>query len=155
MRVLRGLGGAVLWIVASVVGLLAVVLCVTVILLPVGIPLLLVAKRMFGKSVGLLLPRAVTHPVDEGSKKMRKSGKDVSTKAGKASKASRKKAGKVDKAADKRFEKLAAKGGEKIGKADKVGKRGDKKLAKLAKEGGAKARELAGGKKRSRLPWKR
>ena len=59
MRVLRGLSGALLWIVASVVGLLAVVLCVTVILLPVGIPLLMVAKRMFGKSVGLLLPRGV------------------------------------------------------------------------------------------------
>jgi hypothetical protein len=154
MRVLRGLSGALLWIVASVVGLLAVVLCVTVILLPVGIPLLMVAKRMFGKSVGLLLPRALTHPVDEGSKKMRKGRKDVSTKAGKASKAGRKKAGKVDKAADKKFEKLAAKSSEKIGKADKLGKKGDKKVAELAKKSGAKAREAVGGKKRSRLPWK-
>ena len=155
MRFLRGLGGAVLWIVASVVGLLAVVLCVTVILLPLGIPLLMMAKRMFGKSFGLLLPRALTHPVDEGSKKMSKGRKDVSAKAGKASKAGRKKAGKVDKAADKKFEKLATKGGEKIGKADKLGKRGDKKAAKLAKKSGAKVREAVGGKKRSRLPWKR
>jgi hypothetical protein len=155
MRVLRGLGGAGLWIVASVVGLLAVVMCVTVILLPVGIPLLMLARRMFGKSVGMLLPRALTHPVDEGSKKMTRSRKDVSAKAGKASKTGRKKAGKLDKAADKKFDKLADKGGRKIGKADKLGKRGDEKIAKLAKKSGGKARELVGGKKRSRLPWKK
>jgi hypothetical protein len=144
MRLVRGLGGALLWIVASVVGLLAVVMCVTAILLPVGIPLFMVAKKMFGQSVGLLLPRAVTHPVDEGGKKAKKRRKEVSKKAGKASKRGRKKSGK-----------LADKSGKQINKADKVGKRGDKKLAKLAKKGDAKARQLIGAKKRSRLPWRR
>jgi hypothetical protein len=121
-----------LWVVASVVALLAVVLCVTIILLPLGIPLLMVAKRMFGQAVGLMLPRGLTHPVDEGSKKAKK-----------GSKRGRKKAGK-----------LADKSGKAINNADKAGKRGDKKIAELAKGGGAKVRELAGGKKKSRLPWR-
>ena len=40
MRLLRGLLGALLWILASVLGLVGVLLCVTIILLPVGIPAL-------------------------------------------------------------------------------------------------------------------
>jgi hypothetical protein len=151
MRLLRGLGGALLWIVASLVGLIAVVLCVTIILLPVGIPLLMVAKKMFGRSVGLMLPRAVSHPIDEGSKRSKKERKQVSTKAGKASKKGRKKADKFDKRANKKLDK----GGKKIQKLDKAGKRGDKKLSKLAKKGDKKARELVGAKKKSRLPWRR
>jgi hypothetical protein len=144
MRLLRGLGGALLWVVASVVALLAVVLCVTIILLPVGIPLFMLAKKMFGRAVGLMLPRTLTHPVDEGGKKASKRRKDASKKAGKASKRGRKKSGK-----------LADKGGKKINEADKVGKRGDKKIAELAKKGDKKARELVGAKKKSRLPWRK
>src|SRR4051794_7176403 len=142
MRLLRGLGGALLWIVASLVGLVAVVLCVTVILLPLGIPLLMVAKKMFGRSVGLMLPRALSHPIDEGSKRSKKGGKQVLTKAGKASKKGRKKVDKFDKSAnkkadkfDKRANKKLDKGGKKIKAADKAGKRGDKKVAELAKKG--------------------
>jgi hypothetical protein len=41
MRLLRGLIGAVLWILAALLGLVGLVLCVTVILLPVGIPVLI------------------------------------------------------------------------------------------------------------------
>ena len=63
MRILRGLGGAVLWLLACVVGLVAVILCVTVLLLPAGIPLLRVARRMFAKAARLMLPRALAHPV--------------------------------------------------------------------------------------------
>jgi hypothetical protein len=144
MRLLRGLGGALLWVVASLVGLIAVVLCVTVILLPLGIPLLMVAKKMFGRAVGLMLPRALSHPVDEGGRKAKKRRKEVSSKTGKASKKGRKKSGK-----------LADKSGKKINKADKVGKRGDKLVAELAKKGDKKARELVGAKQKSRLPWRR
>ena len=46
MRLLRGLLGAVLWILAALLGLVGFVLCVTVILLPLGIPLLGVARRL-------------------------------------------------------------------------------------------------------------
>ena len=63
MRILRGLGGTVLWLLACVVGLVAVILCVTVLLLPVGIPLLRVARRMFATAGRLMLPRALAHPV--------------------------------------------------------------------------------------------
>lgn len=99
MRFARGMLGALLWIVASVVGLLAVVLCATVILLPVGIPLLMVARRMFGRSMGLLLPRGLTHPVDEGGKKVRKGRKDAAEKVGKVT-------GKVTKAGRKKAAEL-------------------------------------------------
>jgi hypothetical protein len=78
MRLLRGLLGALLWILASVLGLVAVILCVTVILLPIGIPLLLLSRRMFTKAVRLLLPRSAAHPVQEGVKSTRKKGKKLS-----------------------------------------------------------------------------
>ncbi len=77
MRFLRGLSGGLLWIVASLLGLVAVLLCVTVILLPIGIPLLMLARRLFGRAVGLMLPRAMSHPVDELSKKTRRKGGKV------------------------------------------------------------------------------
>jgi len=77
MRILRGLGGAVLWLLATVLGLVAVILCVTVILLPLGLPLLGLARRMFTNGVRLMLPRAVAHPV----KSLDKGGKDKGRKA--------------------------------------------------------------------------
>ena len=74
MRLLRGLLGALLWIVAAVLGLLGLVLCVTVILLPVGIPLLGVAGRLLTRAVQLMLPRALAHPIDEATKSVKKEG---------------------------------------------------------------------------------
>ena len=79
MRLLRGLLGALLWILASLVGLLGVVACVTLILLPVGIPLLMLARRLFGKSFRLFMPSAIANPVKEtrtrGQKRRRAAGK--------------------------------------------------------------------------------
>jgi hypothetical protein len=63
VRVLRVTGGALLWILASVVGLVAVLLCVTVVLLPLGIPLLALARRLFTRAIALFLPRAAQHPL--------------------------------------------------------------------------------------------
>ena len=77
MRVLRGLGGSVLWILAGVLGLLGVVLSVTVILAPVGIPLLMLARRLFRYSMRLFLPRQVRHPVQESGKSLRRGAKDA------------------------------------------------------------------------------
>jgi hypothetical protein len=65
MRLLRGLLGALLWIVAALLGLVGFVLCVTVILLPVGIPLLGVARRLLTSAVQLMLPRQLAHPIRE------------------------------------------------------------------------------------------
>jgi hypothetical protein len=95
----RGLLGALLWIVASVVGLLGVVCCVTIILLPVGLLLLRVAGRSYRRAVALMLPRAVSHPVDSV----------------KPSRRTRKKSGKKMRAARGRAKKLAADAGAATG----------------------------------------
>ena len=65
MRLLRGLLGALLWLGALVLGLVGLLLCVTLILLPLGIPVLGYARRLFTAAVRLMLPRAVAHPVKE------------------------------------------------------------------------------------------
>jgi hypothetical protein len=75
MRILRGLLGALLWIVAAVLGLLGFVLCVTVILLPLGIPLLVFTRRLLTRAVQLMLPRSLAHPVDELAKNVKKKGR--------------------------------------------------------------------------------
>ena len=49
-------------------GLVAVVLCVTVILSPVGLVLLGYARRLFTLSLKLVLPRGMSHPFEEGGK---------------------------------------------------------------------------------------
>ena len=77
MRLVRGLGGIVLWIVASLLGLVAVLLCVTVILLPVGIPLLRLAGKSYGTATRLMLPRSVAHPVQETKRTLRDNGKNL------------------------------------------------------------------------------
>jgi hypothetical protein len=81
MRPLRGLLGAVLWILACVLGLVALVFCVTVILLPVGVPVLGVARRFFTRAVQLMLPRSLTHPVDEVTKTVTKKGRRARSEA--------------------------------------------------------------------------
>lgn len=68
MRLIRGLAGAVLWILAALLGLISVVLCVTVILLPLGIPLLGLSRRLFSQAIRLMLPQSVAHPA-KGMKK--------------------------------------------------------------------------------------
>ncbi|HET6627588.1 MAG TPA: hypothetical protein VFG63_14450 [Nocardioidaceae bacterium] len=75
MRIVRGLGAALTWIAASLLGLVGVVLCITVILLPLGIPLLKVSRRLFGVATKLMLPRAVSHPVQEAGKSLKKRGR--------------------------------------------------------------------------------
>ena len=64
------MAGALLWIVAAVLGLVAVVLCITVILLR-WLPLLGVSRRVFGVAVRLMLPREVAHPAEQTRKRLR------------------------------------------------------------------------------------
>ena len=45
-----------LWIVSAVLGLVAAILCVTIILLPVGLPLLGYAGRLLALSMKLMFP---------------------------------------------------------------------------------------------------
>jgi hypothetical protein len=72
---MRKVGGGLLWVAASLVGLVAVVLCLTIILLPLGIPLLLLSRRLFGVATRLMMPRQVTHPVSELDKSVRRTGR--------------------------------------------------------------------------------
>ena len=62
MKPFRWLGAGLLWILAGVVGLLGAVLCVTVVLLPIGIPLLMLARRMV-TTAGKLPFKGVIHAV--------------------------------------------------------------------------------------------
>ena len=77
MRVLRALLGALLWILASVLGLVAVILCVTVVLLPLGIPLLMVTRRLFGLSIRLFLPPGAAHPLKTSADASKSAAKDA------------------------------------------------------------------------------
>ena len=78
MRILRGLVGAVLWIVAAVLGLVSIVLCITVILLPIGLALFGVTRRLFGMAMRLMLPRDLAHPVQHGRKQLKRTARDTS-----------------------------------------------------------------------------
>ena len=81
-----GLLATVLWILAVVVGLLAVILCVTIILLPLGIPLLLLSRKLFGAGGRLVVPRSVRHPIQEADKAADKSGDKARKRARKLGK---------------------------------------------------------------------
>ena len=110
MRALRVLLGSLLWIVAGLLLLLGVVLSITIILLPLGIPLFILGRKLMGFAMALFVPRSVRHPVDEGKKSARgvagamadrvKSGVDVS--------GLRKKGKKKTKRAWKKARKLVA-----------------------------------------------
>jgi len=50
MRLLRGLAGSLTWLLAIVLGLVGVILCVTIILIPLGIVVLRLAKSLLGTS---------------------------------------------------------------------------------------------------------
>ena len=67
---------------ACLVGLVGAIACVTLILLPIGIPLLGLARRLFGKSVRLFMPPALAHPTKEPKRQGRKARK-ASGKLGK------------------------------------------------------------------------
>lgn len=57
MRLARGFGAAGVFLLATVLMIVSLVCCVTVVLLPLGIPLALLAMRLYGKGTKMLLPR--------------------------------------------------------------------------------------------------
>ncbi|NIK61604.1 hypothetical protein [Kribbella shirazensis] len=77
MKILRGIGAALVWLLATVVMLVAAVLCITVILLPLGVPLMALGLRLYGYGVQLIIPRP--KPVERG----KKTGRKVRKQAGK------------------------------------------------------------------------
>lgn len=70
MRLLRGICGALLWIAAGLIGLVGVVLCLTAILLPLGVPLLGLSGRLLTRAVRLMLPPTLAHPVKEHRRRL-------------------------------------------------------------------------------------
>ncbi|HEX2858227.1 MAG TPA: hypothetical protein VHO26_12255 [Propionibacteriaceae bacterium] len=63
MLLLRWVAAALLLILAGVVGLLGVLLTATVVLLPLGIPLLMLAGRLLTWVGRLVLPAWLRHPL--------------------------------------------------------------------------------------------
>ena len=90
MKPFRWLGAGLLWILAGLLGLVGGLLCVTIILLPLGIPILMLARKLFTASGRLLLPRPVKHPVKEAAKAFQGGGGDVKAAAKRGRKALRK-----------------------------------------------------------------
>jgi hypothetical protein len=88
MRALRWTGAGLLALLAGILGLVGVILCVTLVLMPLGIPVLFLAKRLFKTAGQLAVPRAVRRPVDElgrrGSKMTKKAGRTGRKAAAKA-----------------------------------------------------------------------
>jgi hypothetical protein len=90
MRLLRGMLGLLLWILAGLLALVSLLLCVTIILLPLGIPLFRMSRSLFGKAVRLMLPRALAHPVKESRRKGRTLTPDPPDLSGRAAKVRKK-----------------------------------------------------------------
>lgn len=114
MRMLRGLLGALLWILGTVLGLVALVLCVTIIGLPLGILLFRVARRFVDRAILLMLPRPVANPA-------------ASLRRGR--KQARKNVGDATPSVDLDLKKLRKLAGKQAKKSKKALSRGRKRLA--------------------------
>jgi hypothetical protein len=101
------LAGSLLWILACVVGLVGILLSVTLILLPVGIPLLLLARKLFRYSLTFFLPRAIRHPAQELRKKSSDTASDTADSMG-LSRKNMKRARKSGRKAGKKARKALA-----------------------------------------------
>jgi hypothetical protein len=64
MRALRWTGASLLVLVGGLLALVGVLLCVTVLLAPLGIPLLFLARRILRAAGDLVVPRQVRHPIE-------------------------------------------------------------------------------------------
>jgi UPF0716 family protein affecting phage T7 exclusion len=87
---MRWMAAGLLWVLAGLLGLVGGLLCVTIILLPLGIPVIMLARRLFTRSVRLVVPQPVKHPAKESEKAFKGRGKDVGEAAKGGAKAVRK-----------------------------------------------------------------
>jgi hypothetical protein len=95
MKPLRWMAAGLLWILAGLLGLVGGLLCVTIILLPLGIPILMIARRLFTRSARLLVPQSVKHPAEESGKALKGRGKEFTQAAKGGAKAVRRKSRKA------------------------------------------------------------
>lgn len=91
MRILRALGGSLLWLLAAVLGLVGVLLSVTIILLPLGLPVLWLARKLFRAAMALMVPRKVRHPIEAASDAVKDRAGDAHSTASSKLKPARKK----------------------------------------------------------------
>lgn len=77
MKPLRLALGGLVWLVAGLLGAVGLLLSVTIILLPLGIPVLMLSRRLFSLAGVIVLPRRVRHPVKEARKQTREKGSEA------------------------------------------------------------------------------
>jgi vacuolar-type H+-ATPase subunit H len=94
MKPLRWALGGLVWLVAGLLGAVGLLLSVTIILLPLGIPVLMLSRRLFSLAGVLVLPRHLRHPVQEARKETRKKGNEARKEARKKGSEARKQARK-------------------------------------------------------------
>jgi hypothetical protein len=97
IKALRWLGASLLGLVGGLLGLVGAVLCVTIILAPLGIPILFLARRLFKSAGQLVVPRKVRHPVEALADAASSSADDLHKSARKRGKAVRKQGKKARK----------------------------------------------------------
>jgi hypothetical protein len=97
MKPLRWLAAGLVWILSGVVGLVGALLCVTILLLPLGIPVLMLARRLFSFGAVLALPRAARHPAQEAGKMLRRGADDAKSVVDDAKKGAAKKSRRARK----------------------------------------------------------
>lgn len=81
MKPFRWLAAGLVWVLASVVGLLGVLLCVTLVLIPLGLLVLSLSRRLYGLAGRLMLPRALRHPISEGASHVEEASGKLGKKA--------------------------------------------------------------------------
>ena len=80
-RALRWAAASLVGLVGGVLGLVGVLLCATLILLPLGIPVLFLARRLFRTAGQLVVPRSVRHPVEEAGRRSSRAAGSARRKA--------------------------------------------------------------------------
>ena len=65
MKTLRWTGASLLGLVGGLLGLVGVILCATLVLLPLGIPVVMLSRRLFKTAGQLVVPKPVRHPVEQ------------------------------------------------------------------------------------------
>ena len=88
MKTMRWTGASLLGLLGGLLGLVGVILCATLILLPLGIPVVMLSRRLFKSAGQLVVPRPVRHPVehlkDSASESARSAGSSTSEATSKA-----------------------------------------------------------------------
>lgn len=119
MKALRWLGASLLGLVGGLLGLVGAILCVTIILAPLGIPILFLARRLFRTAGQLVVPRQVRHPIEALTDASSESAAGLGKSARKRGKEARKQAKGAADVATKRTRKASKRSAKKAKKAKK------------------------------------